>query len=157
VSTTTSPTGGFDNLGTAALNKTNLAACYVNFQNLRNDIAELIDFPDTWMVVAPVNLEETAWEIIKTPKGLDTAYGNVNWQFGKYGLHTWFRLDTNDTNNWWLVNSSFMKKFLMWFNRIAPEINTTVDFDHFLYKASIYMRFSFGWRDWRWIYGNQVS
>lgn len=157
ISTTTTPTGGFDNLGTAALSDTNLTAAYLAAINFRNDIGELIEFPDTWTVVCPQNLNQTAWEIIKTPRGYETPNMTENWHFGKYGLESWMRLDAYDTNNWWLVNTTMMKRFLVWYDRIKPETASTVDFDHMLYKYRIYMRFSYGWTDWRWVYGSQVS
>ena len=50
------------------------------------------------LVLIPPELEETMYEITKTPTGLDTANGNVNFLMGRYKYVVWDYL--SDTNNW---------------------------------------------------------
>jgi hypothetical protein len=56
-----------------------------------------------------------------------------------------------------MVDSKQMKNYLLWINRVDPDINTEKDFDSMLFKQSIYARFGYGHTDWRWIYGMSVS
>lgn len=153
----TSTTTGFDNLGTSPLSKTSVAATRILMKQFRNDISERIDVGDNLGIIVPDNLEETAYEIINTPKGYDTAAQDANFQYKRYTLIPYSRLDDVDTNNWFMVDMDKMKEQLKWLNRIAPETKTTVDFDTWIAKTAIYMRHSWGWIDWRWIYGHQVS
>lgn len=153
----TSTANGFDNLGTSALSKTSVAATRIAMRQFRDDISERIDVGDDLCLVVPDSLEEAAYEIVKTPKGLDTEEGNVNFQYGKYEIITLPRLDDYDTKNWFMGWKSQMKQDLIWIDRVKPETKTTWDFDSYILKLALYMRFANGWIDWRWCFGNQVS
>ena len=153
----TSTTTGFDNLGTSALSKTSVASTRILMKQFRNDISERIDIGDNLGLIVPDNLEEAAWEIVNTPKSLDTAEGNANFHSRRYTVIPYSRLDDTDTNNWFLVDLDKQKEQLKWLNRISPETKNTVDFETYIVKSAIYMRHSYGWIDWRWIYGHQVS
>ena len=56
-----------------------------------------------------------------------------------------------------MADSRMMKMFFIWLNRIPLEFGRDKDFDTFISKFSAYMRYSYGWVDWRWIYGHLVS
>ena len=60
-------------------------------------------------------------------------------------------------NNWFLIDSRYMKLFLKWFDRIPVEFNKDKDFDTYIAKWSVYTRYSFGFSGWQWIYGAQVT
>ena len=45
----------------------------------------------------------------------------------------------------------------MFFDRISPEYKTTIDFDTYMILQAIYMRISYGFTDWRSVFGHQVS
>lgn len=107
------------------------------------------------LIVIPPDLEETVVEITKTPKGLDTAHGNVNFLYGRYKYVVWDYL--TDSNNWFLCDTALMKQYLNWFERIPAEFGKTKDFDTYVAKFSVYNRFSCGFSGWPWIYGNEVS
>ena len=153
----TSTSSGFDNLGTSAMSKTSIAATRLLMRKFRNDISERIDMGDDLAIVCPDALADTAYEIVGTPFGYDTAARDKNMDAGRYEVIPYLRLDDNDANDWFLVWKSQMKKDLIWIDRTAPEINNTVDFETFMLKHSIYFRIAYGWRDWRWVFGNQVS
>ena len=153
----TSTTTGFDNLGTTSLTKTSLAAARLAMRQFRNDISERIDIGDNLALVVPDALEETAYEIVNTPKGYDTTAQDANFHAGRYQVIPYLRLDDSDTNNWYLVDLDRMKESLVWINRINPELNNTVDFETYILKTALYMRYAYGFLDWRWIYGSQVS
>jgi len=110
--------------------------------------------PDT--LIVPHQLEETAWEIINSKGKVDSANNNANFHVGKYKLVVWNNYLT-DANNWFLVDSRLMKMFLLWFDREDVQFFKDSDFDTLMAKFAGYMRYSFGWSDWRWIYGSNVS
>jgi hypothetical protein len=56
-----------------------------------------------------------------------------------------------------MVDSKQMKNYLIWIDRVAPDINTEKDFESFMFKQSIYARFGYGSTDWRFIYGQAVA
>ena len=144
-------------MGTAALTKTSLAAAWLAMRQFRNDIGERIEMSDNYWLVVPDTLGDVAEEIVGTPKGLDSAEGNINPQERRYTVKRYLRLDDYDTNNWFLVNADLMKEQLIWIDRILPETKNTVDFDTYMLKQAVYFRCAYGWTDWRFIYGNQVS
>jgi phage major head subunit gpT-like protein len=153
----TSTSSGFDNKGTSALDKTSVAATWLAMRQFRNQDSERIEMSDNYMLVVPDTLGDAAEEIAGTQKSLDTAEGNINPQYGRYKVKRYMRLDDVDTNNWFMVNVDMMHKFLIWIDRIAQETDTIVDFETKSVKHSIYSRWGYGFKDWRWIYGHQVS
>jgi len=88
----TSTASGFDNAGTSALSKTSVAATRLLMRQFRNDISERIDMSDNLALIVPDNLADTAYEIVNTPKSLDTAEGNVNPQYKRHTVIPYLRL-----------------------------------------------------------------
>jgi phage major head subunit gpT-like protein len=147
---------GFDNAGTSAMSKTSVAATRLAMLRLKNDIGErIVVEPDT--IVCGESLADTAMEIVGTPSGYETAASTKNMDYKRYKVLVLKRLDDYDSNNWFMVDSRQMKKHLLWIDRIAKETKMTVDFDTFMTKFSIYFRCGNGFKDWRWIYGHNVS
>lgn len=60
--------------------------------------------------------------------------------------------------NWFMVDSVQSKMHLLWFWRYRPSLalDPASDFN-LVAKYRGYMRYSFGWDDWRFIFGNEVS
>lgn len=152
-----STASGFSNAGSTALSKTAVAATRILMRQFRNDIGERIEISDNLALIVPDNLADLAGEIVGTPSGYDTAASDKNMQFGRYQVIPYLRLDDYDTNNWFMVDMDKMKKALRWIDRVMPEIRTTVDFETLITKISVYFRCAYGFTDWRWIYGHQVS
>jgi hypothetical protein len=138
---------GFNNLSTAALSKTSVAAARLKMRLFRNDIGERIDVGDDLMLIVPDNLAETAFEITKTSKSLDTAEGNMNFHYQRYEPLVLPRLDDFSTSNWYRA----------WKSRMKPEPKTTWDFETYTLKLANYFRFSYGSKNWRFLLGSQVS
>lgn len=152
----TSNVGGSNqsNTGTSALSPTNLEATrrlMVQFQSDRDN--EISVMPD--MIIVPHQLEEVGFEIINSKGKVDTAQNNVNFHFGKYQMVSWPNYLTS-SSRWWLVDSQLMKMFLLWFNREEVQFFRDSDFDTLVAKFAGYMRYSRGWSDWRWVFGNDV-
>ena len=148
---------GFSNAGTTALSKTSLAATRIIMKGFRNDIGERIEISDNLGVIVPDNLADLAGEIVGTPAGYDTAALDKNMEYNRTKVIPYSRLDDYDTNNWFMVDLSMMKKHLLWINRIKAEVNVTGDFQTLAKWISIYFRVANGFIDWRWVYGHQVT
>jgi phage major head subunit gpT-like protein len=143
-----------DNSGTTALSTTAVEATRLLMINYLDETDNLINvMPDT--ILVPPNLEETAWQIVKTDREVGTANNTMNFNMGKYKVLVWNFL--TDTNNWFMIDSKYMKLFLKWFDRIPQEFNKDKDFDTYISKWSTYGRYSYGFSDWKWIYGHQVA
>ena len=153
----TSTASGFSNSGTSAMNKTSVAATRILMRQFRNDVSERIEMSDNFALIVPDALADAAYELVNTPKGMDSAEGNVNPQYKRYKVIPYARLDDSDTNNWFMVNMDLMKKSLVFINRIKPETRTQVDFHTLVTMISSYMRFAVGTTEWRWIYGHNVT
>ncbi len=107
------------------------------------------------MLIVPMQLETYAYEIINSNGKVDTANNNPNFHRGRYKLVVWDNYLTSPTR-WFMVDSRLMKEFLMWFDRIKPEFYKDSEFDTLVAKFAGYMRYSFGWSDWRFMYGENA-
>jgi phage major head subunit gpT-like protein len=142
------------NLTTSALSKTSLAAARLQMRGFMDETDNLINCMGDTLVVPP-ELEQTAWEIINSQTEAYTADNTANFWKGRYKVIVWDYLA--DTNNWFLLDSKYTKMFLKWFDRVNPEFNKDKDFDTYVAKWSTYTRYSYGFSDWKWIIGAQVS
>ena len=142
------------NAGTSALSATAVAAARLAMRNFMDETDNLITaMGDT--ILVPPELEQTAWEIVNTPGKTGTADNDLNFFKGRYKVLVWDYL--SDTNNWFLIDSRMAKLFLKWFNRVPTEFNKDKDFDTYVAKWSVYTRYSYGFSDWTWVYGSEVS
>src|SRR3989337_2856233 len=153
----TSTASGFSNSGTSAMNKTSVAATRILMRQFRNEVSDRIEMSDNFALIPPDALADAAYELVNTPKGMDSAEGNVNPQYKRYKVIPYARLDDSDTNNWFMVNMDLMKKALVFISRIKPETRTQIDFHTLVTMISSYMRFAVGTTEWRWIYGHNVT
>jgi len=63
-----------------------------------------------------------------------------------------------DANNWFMIDPGLCKMFLQWFDRVPLEFaeDPTSDFSlEARYRG--YQRYSYGWSDWRFLYGHAVT
>lgn len=149
-------TYGFANAGSSAMDKTSVAATYLLMRKFKDMDGERIGLnPDT--IVCSDSLRDRAEEITMTPKGLYSAEGTVNRQFGRYEVMPILRWDDTSTKNWAMVDSSLMKKFLRWIDRIPPETHVNFDQKTFMTEYAIYMRYGWMMTDWRFGYVHNVT
>jgi phage major head subunit gpT-like protein len=156
-------TTGFSNAGSTALSKTSIAATRILMRQFRNESgSRIVIEPDT--LIVPDELYDTACEAVGTNfngatsmMDPDSANGKINTQYKRWTVIPYPRLSDFDTNNWFMVDSKKMKEYLLWVDRIAPDVQTTKDFETLMFKQSIYSRFGYGFTEWRWIYGHSVS
>lgn len=154
---TSNASSGYTNIsntGTTALSATAIEATRRLMVAFTDDRGNKIALnPD--LLVVPRALEEKAWTIIASKGEVDSAENNANFHFGKYKLAVWDYL--SDSNNWFFIDSVMMKGMLEWFDRVPLEFGQDKSFDTFIAKYRAYMRYGYGWNDFRWIYGHNVS
>ena len=46
---------------------------------------------------------------------------------------------------------------LEWYDRIPLEFGQETSFDTFIAKFRAYMRYGYGWNDWKWLFGHNVT
>ena len=149
-----STASGFDNLTTASLTATAVFAMRLQMIGYRGDQAEKIDImPDElWY---PPDLSEQAFEIVKSQGKVDSANNNRNFHEGRYKTYEWNYL--NDTNNWFMTDSSLRRQFLFWCDRVPAEFAMVEDFDTLVAKWRGYGRWAMTYVNWRWVGGAQVT
>lgn len=142
------------NTGTTALSSTAIEATRRLMAAFTDDRGNKIAVnPD--LLIVPRALEEKAWTIIATKGEVDSAENNANFHYGKYKLAVWDYM--TDSNNWLFADSVLMKQMLEWYDRIPLEFGKDKSFDTFIAKYRAYMRYGYGWSDWRWLYGHNVT
>lgn len=142
------------NEGTLALSAANLSTTRQNHMALVDMNGDLLNvMPDELLV--PPELEDTALIAVRSAQDPDSANNAINPQAGRYQIITWHYL--TDANSWFLMDSGLRRQHLRWFNRVPLEFGREVDFDTFQAKFKAYMRWSLGWTDYRWVYGQNPS
>jgi len=149
-----STASGFDNLMTASLTATALAAARIQMVGFRGDQGERLDLkPDELWI--PPDLYEVAFEIVNSMGKVDTANNNRNVHHGVYTIHECVYF--TDTNNWFVCNGQARKENVFWSDRVPIEFAMVEDFDTLIAKWRGYGRWGNAYIDWRWILGSQVS
>lgn len=152
-----STSSGFSNSGTSAVNPTSFANTRLTMRRYCDSMGNRIEV-DPDMIICPDALRDRFMEITSTPKGLDSAEGTVNMEEKRnWKVVPYMRLDDSDTNNWFMVDSRLMKKYLLWITRVAPDYKFNFDFMTYFTQFSVYFRIACGFTNWRWIYGHQVT
>jgi hypothetical protein len=154
-----SPTNALtgDNKGTTALGYDAIIATAAAMRAFTDDRGEAIPItPDT--ILIPPGLEEAAFYATQSLNGPATpALGVPSFvrQQG-YRIIVWNML--TDSNNWFMIDSQLARLHLHWFDRVPLEfaVDPTGSY-HLMARYRGYMRYSFGWSDWRWIYGHEVA
>lgn len=142
------------NEGTLALTADNIGTTRALHMALTDDTGDILNvMPD--LIIIPPELEDAAIKAGASPYEPDTANNAVNPQQGRFRYLVWHYL--TDDNAWFMVDSARMRRDLIWYERIPLEFGAEGDFDTFEQKYRAYMRYSRGWRDYRWIYGQNPS
>ena len=149
-----STASGFDNLVTAALSTVSLVAARIQFRGFRDDAGNRGTFVPN-MLVIPVDLCQTAYEIQESMGVPEDATNAANYNRGRYQVVEWEYID--DVNDWAIVDERLMKQSNIWYQRVPYEFAMVEDFDTFSGKWRLRARHGHGHKDWRWILGANVS
>jgi len=106
-------------------------------------------------VIVPVQLQFEVDRILKNPLRPATAERDINALFQMNIFPEGFAVNhyLSDPDAWF-VRTDCMKG-MKYFSRTEPEFSSDNDFETFNAKFKAYARFSFGWTDWRALYGSQ--
>lgn len=141
------------NTNTLPLNHDNLETAIITHQALGDDRGEEISIMPNLLVV-PRALRKTALELTESELTPESGENAINVHMGLQTM-TWEFL--TDTNAWFLIDTAMAKRAMKWYWRKRPAFDAEDDFDKDARKFRGLMRYSFGWSDWRWIYGSNPS
>lgn len=152
-----------DDTSTLHDNKTTTALSYASIVSALQAGKRMTDdrgnpFPayyDTLLI--PIELENTAIEILRASALPGTADNDAN-SLLMSGLRVVVDPYLSDANNYFLIDTRKARDHLLWFWRVRPEfdIDPAGNFN-LVAKYRGYMRYSFGWDDWRFVYGAEVA
>lgn len=144
------------NAGSTALSHTSIASTMAAMRAFKGGIGEHLTInPD--MLLIPPALEGAAYVALQSAGLPGSPNNDINYLKSKsFTVVPWKYLE--DTNNWFMIDSKLMKRWLNWFDRVPIEfsLDPRSDFELML-RFRGYMRYSYGWDDWRWIYGHEVT
>lgn len=145
-----------DNAGTYSLTYDNVVTVRRLMREFKDDRDELASVnPDT--ILVPPELEETAWGIVNTTNKVDTTDYHANFVASQIrNVIVWDQL--TDANAWFVIDSALAKIHLLWVDRtpLEFEMDPTSDF-RLEARFRGYMRYSYGWSDYRFVYGCNPS
>lgn len=114
------------------------------------------------VILVPPELEKTAHEICATMQsGEPQKPGTADFVASLVGAKgityvVWDYL--TDANNWFLIDPDLARIHLVWLERTPVEFALDPSSDFNLQaKYRGYMRYAYGWSDWRFVYGHNVS
>lgn len=138
-----------DNLyASTALSATNVETVREAMMAYTDDVGELCGIVPNLLIVPPA-LENTARDICEAAGQLDSADNNINPQKGRFGYVMWPYLSSSTT--WFMVDTAKMGQSLIWFDREPLDIYPKNQDDTVFITYIARMRYSYGWRDWRWV------
>lgn len=129
-----------------------------NFDIVRQRMAAWTDdrgvklgvMPDT--ILVPRALERTAFQIFNPRANFEPGSAEFNSNlFAGLNVIVWDYL--TDSNNWFAIDSTKMRRHLIWQARVPLEFAQEGDFDGLLAKYRGYERYGRGFSDWKWVYG----
>jgi phage major head subunit gpT-like protein len=141
------------NEGTLELNATNVGLTRTAMSKFKDDKGNPIQATGTLLLVPP-DLDSAANIAVFSKQDPESANNAINPEAGKWSVVPWHYL--TDANAWFVIDPVWMKESLFWYNR-APLEFMIVDETTTEIKLEAYMRYSFGFVDWRWIYGQNPS
>lgn len=145
--------GTQSNTGTSALTKANVSTTRQAMMAYEDDSGNLLGVTPNILLVPP-ELEDTALETVRSVLDPTSANNTINPQAGRFQVVPWHYL--TDANNWFMIDSVWMMESLIWYDRVNLEF-IDVREDAVNIQVDARMRYSYGWTDWRWIYGHAVT
>jgi hypothetical protein len=142
----------YSNTGTAAFNYTNVKAARQAMRNFVDQQGNPL-FRNATLGLVPIELNDEVLEITTLQGKPGTANNDANAIVG-FEFRQWDYL--TDANDWWLLDPIWMRQHLQWFDR-APLTMMIVDETTTDVTYEFHMRYSYGWTDPRFVYGNEVT
>ena len=147
----------FSNSGTSALTAASIEATRLLMIGYTDDVGNKLNMvPDTLLV--PPALEGAAHVAVNSMQIPGNANNDANFQYQRWNIIPWQFL--SDSNNWFMIDSVLMKMSLFWFNRVPFGIDTSMiagKMNQVQINYPLYSRYTYGYSDWRWVYGHNVT
>jgi phage major head subunit gpT-like protein len=147
----------FSNSGTTALSADSIESTRLLMLGYTDDVGnKLAMMPDTLLV--PPSLEAAAHVAVQSAQLPGSANNDANFQHQRWNIIPWQFL--SDTNNWFMIDSVAMSMSLFWFNRATLGIDVSMiegKMNQVQINYPMYARYSYGYSDWRWLYGHNVA
>ena len=142
--------GTNSNLITGELNQANLEKAIIAMRNFTDEAGKKVVYKADTLIVPPA-LEFKAIELLNSINQADSELNNVNSLKGKLKIVV---LDFLESDTAWFVMDSARHE-LNFFWRVRPEFKQAEDFDTLVAKYRGYMRYSYGYSDYRGIVGSK--
>ena len=142
------------NSGTETFSKTSVAATRLLMMKFYGLSGEDIGI-ELNEVLVPIDKYQDAIELVKTPKEIGTANNTINFFQGIYDVHQSRYLSS--TYNWFAMDKRIRKESLLWFDNENLQLMEDFTLGPLVKAFAGYMRYSYGWSDWPWIYGHNAS
>ncbi len=139
------------NAGTYELNANNVELVRTAMMGWKDDKENMVDImPDT--ILVPPALRKAAIIIADSDKEPDVSDNNVNvWKGALNVIECPF---LTNPKAWFMLDSQKMKDNLIWFDRRKPDFGVDNEFDTEVSKYATIGRWSYGWFDPLFCYGN---
>lgn len=147
------------NKGTAALSWDAWDSVTVAMQEWKDDLGNLMAVTPDTLIVAPYNAAK-AFQIAGLPKN-EAKYvpGSANLTINVYegDIKVIVNPFLKNRFHWFAVDSARMKRLAKWFDRRKPENGSITDFDTEVSKFKVVGRWSYGFVNYSFVYGNEAT
>ena len=138
------------NLIEGELNVENLKKAIIAMRNFKDEAGKKVVYKADTLIVPPA-LEFKAIELLNSVNKPDGDLNNVNSIKGKLKIQVMEFLDSDTA--WFVMDSKRHELNFFW--RVRPEFKREEDFDTLVAKYRGYMRYSYGYSDYRGIVGSK--
>jgi phage major head subunit gpT-like protein len=149
------------NAGTTAFSYDAVVSTRRLMREYKDDRGEIVAINPN-LILVPPELEEPAFRVVRTMREREAQVPDTSdyaaSPIGEWGIDALVWDYLTDPNDWFMLDKQLAKEFLLWINRVLAEFAMDPTGDYTLeQRFRGYMRYSYGWSDWRWIYGHEVS
>lgn len=144
--------GVFDNLVSGDLAQGTLEEAINIYDDMRDDRNQLIELAPS-ILLYPPELRWLVHELLKSQLRSDTANNTAN-ALNQIGIRTVMSKYLTGDDDWFVLSEPSTHR-LMFYWRMEPVSDHTLDFDTGNMKTKMTMRFSHGPADWRGLVGGQ--
>lgn len=120
-----------------------------------DDRGDIMDVMPGELLVPP-ELEDTSAKLTRSVQEPGTANNAINPQAGRFQTHVWHYLTSPKA--WFMMDSARRRRALRWYDRIGLEFGPDLH-DRSTHQVGFdaYMRYSYGFVDWSWIFGQNPA
>lgn len=137
----------------ADLSESSLEDMIIQIQDARDPKNKKMALRETALLI-PIQLQFEAERILRNPQRPNSAERDINAMFsmGRFPQGIYINNFLTSTTQWYALTTC--PNSLNYFEREALEFSDDNDFDTDNMKFKVYERYSFGWSDWRGVYGS---